>query len=299
MRVSINLSNHTFGPDGLGERLAAIGAAADSAGLDTVWVPDHLLQADPTAGEDRDVLEAYTALGYLAHATSTVRLGTMVSAVTFRPPALLLKAVTTVDVLTGGRAWLGIGAGYLQDEADAMGLPLPATRERFEHLEDTLELAHRLWSGDTSPFHGRRTDLAAPQLHPAAVTEPHPPILVGGTGEARTLRLVARYANAANLFDIPDGGATIRRKLAVLDERCAEIGRDPAEIERTLSTRRAPDQDLTEFLDHCRRTAELGIDHVILHSGPAWTEQTVRECAAVVDALGDVPNGGLPQRMAE
>ena len=291
MRVSINLSNHTLCPDtaGLGERLAAIGAAADAAGLDTVWVPDHLLQADPTAGEDRDVFEAYTALGYLAHATTTVRLGTMVSAVTFRPPALLLKAVTTLDVLTGGRAWLGIGAGYLQEEADAMGLPLPPTGERFEHLEDTLELAHHLWSQNTSPFRGRRVDLAAPQLHPAPLTAPHPPILVGGTGEQRTLRLVARHADAANLFDIPDGGATIRRKLAVLDERCAEIGRDPSQIEHTLSTRRAQNQDLADFLEHCRQTADLGIDHVILHSGPAWTEQNVRDCAAVVDALRDLP----------
>jgi alkanesulfonate monooxygenase SsuD/methylene tetrahydromethanopterin reductase-like flavin-dependent oxidoreductase (luciferase family) len=214
-----------------------------------------------------------------------VRLGTLVSAVTYRPPAMLIKAVTTLDVLSGGRAWLGIGAGYLEQEADAMGLPLPPTRERFDHLEDTLRLADQLWSGDETPFRGVRNRLDAPELHPAAVSHPHPPILVGGSGERRTLLLVARYADAANLFDIPDGGATISHKIAVLDEHCRNLGRDPAEIERTVSTRRAPGQSVEDFARHCRDLAGLGIDHVILHSGPPWTPSTVRELAALVEAL--------------
>jgi F420-dependent oxidoreductase-like protein len=290
MRVSINLSNHTLDPDPrrFSDVLASLGEAADEAGLDTVWLPDHVLQADPTAGADRDVFEAYTALGFLARATRRVRLGTMVSAVTYRPLALLIKAVSTLDVLSGGRAWLGLGAGYLEQEATAMGVPLPPTGERFDDLEDILELTERMWSGDESPFHGRHTTLGAPELYPRPLSSPHPPILVGGSGEKRTLRLVARYAQAANLFDIPDGGQTIRRKIAVLEQHCQEVGRDPNEIERTLSTRRGPDQSVADFVEHCRDVAQLGIDHIILHSGPAWSPALVREGAAIVDALTDI-----------
>ncbi|GAB3042967.1 LLM class F420-dependent oxidoreductase [Parafrigoribacterium mesophilum] len=290
MRVSIDLSNHALDADPrrFGDVLATIGKAADGVGLHTVWLPDHVVQADPTAGADRDVFEAYTALGFLARATRRVRLGTMVSAVTYRPIALLIKAVTTLDVLSGGRAWLGLGAGYLEQEATTMGMPLPPTGERFDDLEDSLELAGRMWSGDESKFQGRHTALDAPELHPRPLSSPHPPILIGGSGEKRTLRLVARYAQAANLFDIPDGGQTIARKIAVLEQHCHEVGRDPNEIERTLSTRQGPDQSVADFVEHCRDVAQLGIDHVILHSGPAWSPESVRDCAAIVDALADV-----------
>ena len=145
-----------------------------------------------------------------------MRLGAAVSAVTFRPPSLLIKAVTTLDVLSGGRAWFGVGAGYHEDEASAMELPLPPVAERFERLEDTLRLALQMWSGDSAPFHGRRHHLERPVGNPLPLARPHPPILIGGMGERKTLRLVAQYADACNLFDIPDGGKTIRRKLDVL-----------------------------------------------------------------------------------
>ncbi len=285
MRVSINVSNHAYAGSRLTEELGSLARAADEAGLHTLWIPDHLIQADPNAGDDRDVLEAYTVLGYLAATTSRVRLGTLVSAVSIRPPALLIKAVTTLDVLSQGRAWLGIGAGYHEREAAAMGLPLPPVRERFDNLEDTLRLAKRLWAGDETPFRGLRHRLDAPELHPAAASRPHPPILVGGSGERRTLPLVARYADAANLFDIPDGGATIRRKIAVLDDACRRAGRDPAEIERTVCTRIAPGQTVEEFVRHCESLAGLGIGHVIVNSGPPWTATAVHELAPVVDAL--------------
>ena len=157
MRVSINLTNYSWpgGPQELGPELARIAGKAEQAGVDTVWLPDHLLQADPTAGSgDTEMLEAYTTLGFLAARTERVRLGTMVTGVTFRPPALLVKAVTTLDVLSGGRAWLGLGAGYHGEEAEAMGLPLPPTAERFERLEETLAIAMRMWAGDETPFAG-------------------------------------------------------------------------------------------------------------------------------------------------
>src|SRR5919112_1173550 len=154
MRVSISVTNYSWpgGPRGLGPELGRVVGAADRAGVDTVWVADHLVQADPTVPpDDRDMFEAYTTLGFIAARTERVRLGTMVTGVTFRPPALLVKAVTTLDVLSGGRAWPGIGAGYHGEEAEAMGLPLPPTAERFERLEETLAIAMRMWAGDAGP----------------------------------------------------------------------------------------------------------------------------------------------------
>src|SRR5215208_5381464 len=152
MVFSLSITNYSWpsGPAGLGSELARIVRLADEAGLDTVWVADHLIQADPTSTADSEMVEAYVTLGFLAAQTQRVRLGTMVTGVTFRPPSLLIKAVTTLDVLSGGRAWLGIGAGYEQDEACAMGLTLPPLGERFERLEETLGRAVPMWAGDAS-----------------------------------------------------------------------------------------------------------------------------------------------------
>ena len=234
MRVSIAVTNYSWpgGPNGLGSELARLVRGADRAGVDTVWVVDHLLQADPTAPpEDTEMLEAYTTLGFLAAQTERVRLGTMVSGVTFRPPALLVKAVTTLDVLSGGRAWLGLGAGYHGEEAEAMGLPLPPVAERFQRLEETLRIAAQMWAGDDAPFEGRHYRLGRPAGSPPPIQRPGPPVLVGGTGERKTLRLVAQYADACNLFDIPDGGRTVTHKLAVLAQHCADLGRPYDQIE--------------------------------------------------------------------
>jgi F420-dependent oxidoreductase-like protein len=210
MRVSIAVTNYSWpgGREELGSELARLVRGADQAGVDTVWVADHLLQADPTAAPgDTEMLEAYTTLGFLAAQSERVRLGTMVTGVTFRPPALLVKAVTTLDVLSGGRAWLGLGAGYHGEEAAAMGLPLPPVAERFERLEETVRIAVRMWAGDESPFDGRHYRLGRPEGSPPPIQSPGPPILIGGTGERKTLRLVARYADACNLFDIPTAAA--------------------------------------------------------------------------------------------
>ena len=228
MRVSISVTNYSWpgGPAEVADRLGEVAQAADDTGLDTLWLADHLLQADPSSRPTEPMLEAYLTLGFLAARTRRVRLGAMVSAVSFRAPSLLIKAVTSLDVLSGGRAWLGVGAGYQADEAAAMGLALPPTRERFELLEETLQLAQRMWRGDASPFRGRHLVLDGPLSSPPPLSRPHPPVLVGGTGEKHTLRLVARYADACNLFDVPDGGETIRRKLEVLRGHCAVAGRD-------------------------------------------------------------------------
>jgi F420-dependent oxidoreductase-like protein len=287
VRLSLNITNYSWpgGVAALGPELARVLSAAEAAGVDTVWVADHLLQADPTAVPDSEMLEAYTALGFLAAHTERVRLGTMVSAVTFRPPSLLIKAVTTLDVLSGGRAWLGLGAGYHEDEARAMDLSLPPIAERFEVLEDTLELALRMWEDDRSPFEGRHLRLERPVGNPRPLARPHPPILVGGAGERKTLRLVARYANACNLFDIPDGGRTIRHKLDVLARHCEEVGRPFGAVEKTVSTRLDLDETAAAIAERCAALAELGLDHAVFITPGPWTEERVEVLAAAGEQL--------------
>jgi F420-dependent oxidoreductase-like protein len=277
MRVSLSITQFPNGPGHA--PLDQIVWVADEGGIDTVWVADHLIQADPAAVPDSEMLEAYTTLGFLAAHTQRVRLGTMVTGVTFRPASMLIKAVTTLDVISGGRAWLGVGAGYQQNEARAMDLPLPPVGERFERLEETLQLALQMWSGDRSPFEGRHLHLERPVNNPPPLREPHPPILVGGMGERKTLRLVATYADACNLFDIPDEGKTISRKLDVLARHCDALGRDYGEIEKTVSTRLNPGESPGEFAGRCAALAKLGIEHAVVITAGPWTEDAVTRLA--------------------
>lgn len=295
MRISISVTNYSWpsGSQQIGPELARLAGAADRAGVDTVWVPDHLIQADPTAAPDEsEMLEAYTTLGFIAANTERVRVGTAVSSVTMRPPALLVKAVTTLDVLTGGRAWLGIGAGYHSDEAQAMGLPMPPVAERFERLEETLQIAARMWAGDDAPFEGKHYRLTRPQGRPVPAQRPRPPVLVGGTGERRTLRLVARYADACNLFDIPDGGRTIRHNLAVLARHCEDVGRPYDAIEKTLATRLEVSESSDEFVRRCTAAAALGIEHMVLITPGPWSTEAVATLAAAIPRLREVDPPG-------
>jgi F420-dependent oxidoreductase-like protein len=292
MRVSLSVTDFSWpGPTReLAARLAEVARDADEGGLDTVWVADHLLQADPNSRPEAEMLEAYTTLGFLAAQTQRVRLGTMVTGVTFRPPALLIKAVTTLDVLSGGRAWLGVGAGYQQDEARAMGLDLPPLGERFERLEETLRLAVQMWAGDTTPFQSKHYRLEHPISSPGPLTKPRPPILIGGMGERKTLRLVARYADACNLFDIPDGGRTIRHKLDVLAGHCDDLGRDYDTIDKTLSTRLEAGETANQFADRCATLAALGITHVVLITTGPWTSgelDVICSAAGVLETSAD------------
>ncbi|MEV6773093.1 LLM class F420-dependent oxidoreductase [Nocardia sp. NPDC051030] len=284
MRISIAVSKFST-PDGAVEELTRVARAADEGGLDTLWVPDHLLQLEPGREPHEAMFEAYTTLGYLAGQTRRIRLGTMVTGATFRPPALLIKAVTTLDALSGGRAWLGIGTGYHQFEADAMALPLPPLPERFERLEETLRLALQMWSGDETPFHGKHFRLDQPICSPLPTTKPHPPILIGGTGEQKTLRLVARYADACNVFDIPDGGATIRHKLEVLARHCETENRPYSEIEKSVSTRLSPTESPASFVDRCGALAELGLDHISVLTADPVTEADIATLATAAAQL--------------
>lgn len=289
MRLSLSVTNYSWpGPaTRLGTELANVARCADQAGLDTIWVSDHLLQADPTSRPDAEMLEAYAALGFLVARTERVRLGVMVSPVTFRPPGVLIKAVTTLDVLSGGRMWFGVGAGYQADEAEAMDLPVPAVAERFERLEDAVLLARQMWSrGETSPFEGTRYRLGHPVCNPAPLRRPHPPILIGGMGERRTLRLVARYADACNLFDIPDDGATIKRKLAVLARRCEEAGGRSTPSRRRSAPNSCRTSRRRGLARRLERLTTWGFEHtVVITSGP-WTENAVKQLAAAGARVG-------------
>jgi alkanesulfonate monooxygenase SsuD/methylene tetrahydromethanopterin reductase-like flavin-dependent oxidoreductase (luciferase family) len=236
------------------------------------------------------MLEAYSVLSFLAAHTTRIRLGAMVSPATLRAPVLLIKQVTTLDVLSGGRAWLGLGAGYDTEVERGLGLSAPDVRTRFDVLADTLELAQRMWSGYESPYAGRRTRLDRPIASPPPVSRPHPPVLVGGTGARRTLRLVAELADACNLFDIPDGGRAVRAALDALAGHCADVGRDPGEIERTISTALAPGEPAAEFVARCRALAELGMQHVVVITrGRPWTGDALDTIAA---AAGELAEGG-------
>jgi F420-dependent oxidoreductase-like protein len=285
MRLSIGVTNYSWpgGAAGLGAHLAEVARVADAGGIDTLWVADHLLQMDPNATVDEPMLEAYTTLGYLAAVTSRVRLGTMVTWAAIRPPALLIKAVTTLDVLSGGRAWLGVGAGYQRQEAAMMGLPFEPTAERFVRLEEVLQLSAHMWDGDESAFKGPRHLLERPINNPAPISRPK--VLVGGAGERRTLPLVARYADACNLFDIPDEGRTLRHKLDVLTHACEAIDRDPSTIEITLSTRVAPGENTDAFVERCHGLTAYGIDHIVLVTAGPWSRPDLDVVLAAVEPL--------------
>jgi alkanesulfonate monooxygenase SsuD/methylene tetrahydromethanopterin reductase-like flavin-dependent oxidoreductase (luciferase family) len=212
----------------------------------------------------------------------------MVTAATFRAPALLIKAVTTLDVLSGGRAWLGIGAGYHTDEATAMGLFMPETAERFARMTELLELARRMWAGDDRPFHGDFLALEHPIASPRPIAYPRLPVLIGGAGERRTLRLVAEYGDACNLFDIPDGGETVRRQLEVLGRHCADVGRPAEEVERTVSTGLQPDESADELTARCRALADAGMQHVVVIArGRPFSSDDLAVLARAADRLAE------------
>jgi F420-dependent oxidoreductase-like protein len=284
MKVSISISDYSWGD--IRGRLGALVTAADDAGVDTVWLPDHLIQADPRSRPDAEMLETYTTLGYIAALTSRVRLGAMVTPVSYRFPAAVVKAVTTLDVLSSGRAWFGVGAGYSADEATGMGLPFPPVSERFEQLDETLRIARQMWAGDDTPFEGRHYRLARPLNSPRAVREPHPPVLIGGTGEKKTLRLVAQYADACNLSDMPDEGATIRRKLSVLADHCAAVHRPFETIEKTVSTRFIEGESVAAFAERAAVLRGHGTEHLVLFF--SWTVEALETLGKLIPAVADV-----------
>ena len=284
MRLSVSLTNYSWRDVPLVDGLVRAAVTADEGGLDTVWVPDHLAQVDPTVpAEADDMLEAYSVLAYLASRTERVRLGALVTNVALRPPALLANAVATLDTLSGGRAWLGIGAGYDTSETADLGVPTLPTGERFELLEETVRVVTQMFAGDATPITGAHVRLDRPFLRPRPVKGI--PLLIGGTGERRTLRLVAEHADACNLFDLPDDGATVRHKLDVLTRHCESVGRSRDEIQTTLSTRLAPAETTADLVARCERVAGWGIEHLIFVSSTPWAPA---DLDVLVSAAADV-----------
>jgi F420-dependent oxidoreductase-like protein len=267
MRVGLQLPSYTFpaGAPAIRPTLAAVAQAAEANGFASLWVMDHLFQLPEETGwggPGEPMLESYTTLGFLAHATDRIALGPLVAAAHFRHPGLLAKAASTLDVLAGGRTYLGLGAGWYEREARGLGIPFPSRRERFELLEDTLRVATAMFAGDAEPVHTRSATLAEPRNHPAPLRRPR--ILIGGGGERRTLRLVAEYGDACNIL-APDPGES-RRKVDVLRAHCEAIGRDPGEIETTALLEVDPRRETpTDIVRRLRDQADEGIDHVIVN----------------------------------
>jgi F420-dependent oxidoreductase-like protein len=231
MRLGISIADFSSpnGPACLGQDLTRVARTADELGFEALTVMDHYFQIRMIGPPELPMLEGYTTLAYLAGQTRRLKLGTLVTGVHYRHPGLLAKIVTTLDVLSGGRAFLGIGAGWNENESRGLGVPFPPLGERFEQLEETLQICLQMWRGDEQPYSGRHYDLQRPMNSPQSLTRPHPPIVIGGSGERKTLRLVARYADACNLFPTPE----ISHKLEVLERYCDEEGRDYASIEKT------------------------------------------------------------------
>ncbi len=278
MKIGLQISSFTWpgGTAAIAPTLAEIARTADDVGFDSIWVMDHFFQIRGVGAVEEPMLEGWTTLGFLAAHTKRARLGLMVGGVHYRHPGLWVKAATTLDVLSGGRAWLGIGAAWNEYESNSLGFPFPPLGERFELLEETLQIAHQMMDGDhgtEGEFHGRHYEATRLLNSPQSLSRPRVPIMIGGGGEKKTLRLVAQYGDATNVFGTPEG---IARKYAILAEHCAAIGRDPAEIEHSTlqqvrfagpaeggaaaTSAESPDEIIDRFGD----LSDAGADHVIV-----------------------------------
>ena len=262
MKLAVHCADLSWpgGAPALAGHLADVATTADEGGVTTLTMMDHYFQMEQIGGPAEPMLEGYTSLGFLAAKTSRLELGLLVTGVTYRHPGLLAKIVTTLDVLSGGRALLGIGAAWYDREHHGLGVPFPPTKERFERLEEALQVCRQMWSDDDGPYTGTHYQLAETICVPAPLREGGPRLLIGGSGEKKTLRFVARYADACNLFGVPV--EEMRHKIEVLDAHCATEGRDPAEVQRTVIVGEDPLADVDAFLRQMEAYAALGIDQV-------------------------------------
>jgi F420-dependent oxidoreductase-like protein len=261
MKIGLQIPDFSTprGPERLGPELATVARTADDAGFEYIAVMDHFFQIPAVGPAEREMLEAYTTLGYLAACTSRAALLTVITGTVYREPGVLAKIVTTLDVLSKGRAWLGIGAAWNEQESRGLGIPFPPVAERFERLEETLQICLQMWHGDESPYHGKHYQLERPLNSPQSLSRPHPPIMIGGGGEKKTLRLVARYADACNVF----AGRDEARKLDVLRQHCEAVGRDYDTIYKTVYYAFNTSQGAQRIIDDLGTLAGLGFDAAI------------------------------------
>ena len=288
MELALHFMNFTFpgGSKALGPTLAATAQAAEESGCSTFTMMDHWFQMEGFATAQDPMLEGYTSLGFVAGKTERITLSLMVTGVTYRHPGLLAKIVTTLDVVSGGRAMLGIGAAWYEREHLALGVPFPPIAERFERLEETLQICNQMWSDNDGPYDGKHYHLAETLCHPEPVQQPRPPILIGGGGERKTLKLVARYADACNLFAL--GPQEVQRKLDILAQHCEAEGRDMATIKKTIQGGADPTRDLDGFLREMEEYAKLGIDMVGVRNTSPDPVRTAKELAQVASRLAQI-----------
>jgi F420-dependent oxidoreductase-like protein len=266
VKFGLQINNFTWpgGAASIGSTLARVTRSADDAGFDSIWVMDHFFQIRGLGPPEAPMLEGTTALGFMAAHSTRARLGLMVGGIHYRPPALWIKSVTALDVLSGGRAWFGIGAAWNEEESAGLGFPMPPLGERFEWLEDTLRMAHAMWSGGSGSgerFEGKHVTAGRLVNSPQAISRPRVPIMIGGGGERKTLRLVAQYADACNVF----GGADrIAHKYAVLQEHCQRLGRPYEEIERSnLQSVDLEHESPAQIVERFGALGEAGAQHII------------------------------------
>ena len=300
MKIGLQVPSFTWpgGAAEIGPTFARIVRAADEVGFDSLWVMDHFFQIPSVGAADEPMLEGWSALAYAAALTRRVTLGLMVGGIHYRQAGLWAKLATTLDVLSGGRAWLGIGAAWNAEESKGLGFPFPPLGQRFEMLEETLQIVHAMWSGEhgtQQPFEGRHYRLERLLNSPQALRKPHPPIMIGGGGERKTLRLVAQYGDATNIFGGPEN---LRHKYAVLKERCEEVGRPFDEIERSNLNSFRVSRDgggesvtPTEMVDRIGAWHEAGSQHAIFSirnlAEPGILELVGRTVVPQVHAMGE------------
>lgn len=293
MKLAIHNPSFTYpgGPENIAPVLAATARAAEDGGADQFTLMDHWFQIAPIGPPEEPMLEGYTALGYVAAQTERMRLGLLVTGVTYRHPGLLAKIVTTLDVLSEGRAQLGIGAAWFEEEHDALGVPYPPISERFERLEEAIQICFQMWSDDDGPYKGKHYELGQTMCVPQPVSSPRPTLMIGGSGEKKTLRLVAKYADACNLF----GGErdVVAHKLEVLKGHCETEGRDYDEIEKTIIYSAVnPATETDKFLADMEEMAALGISKVWVSNNKvgddpaAWVDEVCAQTVSRLEELG-------------
>jgi F420-dependent oxidoreductase-like protein len=276
MHIGLQIPSFKY-PGGVAEirpKLKEIVTVAEAAGFYSFWVMDHHYQIKGLFGEayTDPMLESYTTLGYLAGLTQSASLGVLVTGVIYRYPSILLKTVNTLDIVSGGRAYFGIGAAWYQEEAQGFGIPYPTTRERFEWLEDTLRLAHALWEGEQTSFQGKHFNAPRMTNNPPPLSQPHPRIMVGGMGPNKTLRMVAQYADACNLFESV-GTERLAELLDTLKCHCEDLGRNYDDIEKTtLGTAHlmAGQDTVASMIDRLKALSALGISHAIFNMSDVY-----------------------------
>ncbi len=300
MRLGLQVPNFTW-PNGqgeLGETFGLIAQRAEHAGLYSLWVMDHFFQIQTVGPAENEMLEGWSALAFAAGRTNHIKLGTMVTGVTYRYPGLLVKTATTLDVLSQGRAYFGVGAAWNEQEHAGLGVTFPPLGERFERLEEMLQIALQMWSGDEKAYEGKHYQLARPLNSPQSIQKPHPPILIGGTGERKTLRLVAQYGDACNIF-LRLGKDEVKRKLDVLREHCSKLGRPYEQIEKTtLDTIRLSHDGRNGTLspsaaiDHFAEQAAIGIDQAIFNSPDVTNLEFFDVLAQIAPEVEKIPVAG-------